>query len=59
VTTEDQSTLLRVEGDVLLDILQTAPSVHSALTRASSQRRGTVPPTGRGALVDDPVWAQA
>ena len=59
VTTEEQSSLLRVEGDVLLDILQTAPSVHSALTRASSQRRGTVPPTGRGALVDDPVWAQA
>ena len=38
VTTEEQSTVLRLEGDVLLDALQSAPTVLSAIDR--SQRAG-------------------
>jgi hypothetical protein len=56
VTTEAQSSLLRVEGDVFLDVLQTAPTLQSALTRVSRSRRGF---GSREALVDDPVSAQA
>jgi MFS family permease len=56
VTTEAQSSLLRVEGDVFLDVLQTAPTLQSALTRVSRSRRGF---GSRDALVDDPVSAQA
>jgi CRP-like cAMP-binding protein len=59
VTTEEQSTLLRVEGEVLLDALQSAPTVLSALARASSHRRGPASPAGHGMLVDDPMWVQA
>ena len=56
VTTEAQSSLLRVEGDVFLDVLQTAPTLQSALTRVSRSRRGF---GSREATVDDPVSAQA
>jgi hypothetical protein len=56
VTTEDESSLLRVEGDVFLDILQTAPALQSAVTRVSSSRHGS---RSGEALVDDPAWATA
>ena len=56
VTTEAQSSLLRVEGDVFLDVLQTAPTLQSALMRVSRSRRGF---GSREATVDDPVSAQA
>jgi len=56
VTTETQSSLLRVEGDVFLDVLQTAPTLQSALMRVSRSRRGF---GSREATVDDPVSAQA
>jgi CRP/FNR family transcriptional regulator, cyclic AMP receptor protein len=56
VTTEEQSSLLRVEGDMFLDVLQTVPSLHSDVTRVSSSRFGSR--TGEP-LVDDPVWSTA
>ena len=59
VTTEEQSTLLRLEGDVLLDALQSAPTVLSALDRSSSHRRVGGSREGSKLLVDDPAWVQA
>ena len=58
VTTDEQSTVLRLEGDVLLDVLQSAPTVLSALDRSSSQRGApaSLRPT---TLVDDPTWVEA
>jgi MFS family permease len=56
VTTEEQSSLLRVEGDVFLDILQTVSTLQSTVTRVSSSRHGS---RSRGALVDDPAWSTA
>jgi MFS family permease len=62
VTTEEPSTLLRLEGDVLLDALQSAPTVLSALDRSTIDRSAG---QGRGdasegpkRLVDDPEWVQ-
>ena len=40
VTTEEPSTLLRLEGDVLLDALQSAPTVLSALDRSVQPQTG-------------------
>ncbi len=59
VTTEVPSTLLRLEGDVLLDALQSAPTVLSALDRSAHQRRADVSPEGAKPLVDDPAWAES
>jgi MFS family permease len=55
VTTQEESRLLRIEGDVFLDALQAAPSLRADLTRATSGRRGAA----ASAVVYDPVWAQA
>lgn len=55
VTTELQSTILRLEGDVLLDALQSAPTVLSAIDRTNSQW-GSAPPAERTPFVDDPDW---
>ena len=55
VTTEVESTILRLEGDVLLDALRSAPTVLSAVDR-SNARRGSVPGEKRTALVDDAAW---
>jgi MFS family permease len=55
VTTQEESRLLRIEGDVFLDALQAAPSLRADLTRATSGRRGAA----GSAVVADPVWAQA
>lgn len=54
VTTAEQSTLLRLEGRVLLETLQAAPTLLSALERPTGSGRTDVPAT---ALVDDPAWA--
>jgi MFS family permease len=59
VTTEAPSTLLRLEGDVLLEALQSAPTMLSALDRSPGQARGPVPRAAPGLLVDDPAWAEA
>ena len=60
VTTEVQSTILRIEGDVLLDALQSAPTVLSAIDRSNKAPFSGAPvveqPT---AVVDDPAWEQA
>ena len=51
-----ESSLLRVEGDVFLDILQTVPTLRTTVTRVSSSRHGS---RSGGALVDDPAWSEA
>ena len=60
VTTEVQSTILRIEGDVLLDALQSAPTVLSAIDRSNKAPWTGAPvveqPT---AVVDDPAWERA
>ena len=56
VTTEMDTTVLRVEGDVLLDALQAAPMLTAALD-ASSTAPGVHVPADETALVDDPRWA--
>jgi MFS family permease len=59
VTTAEPSTLLRLDGEVLLEALQSAPTMRSALDRSNvSSRRSSVPPPPT-ALVDDPGWAEA
>ncbi len=56
VTTKEQSTLLRLEGDILLDALQSAPSVRSALDRSHAQLGSSA---GDAPLVDDPNWSDS
>jgi CRP-like cAMP-binding protein len=59
VTTEEQSTILRIEGDVLLDALQSAPTVLSAVDRSNKTPRAEVQVAEQTvALVDDPAWGQ-
>ena len=59
VTTEEQSTVLRLEGSVLLEALQSAPTVLSAIDRPSGQARTSGLPGESTALVDDPKWVGA
>ena len=54
VTTAEPSTLLRLEGDVLLEALQTVPTMWSALDRSNVPARSSA--AGHTALVDDPAW---
>ncbi len=53
VTTEVETTLLRVEGSALLDALESAPSLRPALDRSSTAPGVEVPET-ESELVDDP-----
>jgi CRP-like cAMP-binding protein len=55
VTTEIDTTVLRVEGDVLIDALQAAPMLTPALDR-SSTAPGVQVSAPEGGLVDDPAW---
>jgi len=57
VTTETDTTLLRVEGRVLLDALDAAPSLRPALDLSSTAPGVQVPP-GETAVVDDPRWVE-
>src|SRR6266516_1516173 len=57
VTTEVDTTLLRVEGHVLLDALEAAPSLRPALDLSSTAPGVHVPP-GETAVVDDPRWVE-
>ena len=57
VTTEMDTTLLRVEGRALLDALEAAPALRPALDLSSTAPAVQVPP-GETAVVDDPRWAQ-
>lgn len=58
VTTEVQSTIMRLEGDVLLDALQSAPTVLSAIDRSNGPWAGAPVVEQPAAVVDDPAWAQ-
>ena len=57
VTTEMDTTLLRVEGRVLLDALEAAPSLRPALDLSSTAPGVQIPP-GETAVVDDPRWVE-
>ena len=57
VTTEMDTTLLRVEGDALLDALEAAPDLRPALD-LSSTAPGVHVPQDETAMVDDPRWAE-
>ncbi len=57
VTTETPSTLLRIEGDVLLEALQTAPSVRNTLDHSNPPRWTPDPTDGSPILIDDRGWA--
>ena len=57
VTTEMDTTLLRVEGQALLDALEAAPSLRPALDLSSTAPGVQVPP-GETAVVDDPRWVE-
>jgi MFS family permease len=58
VTTEMDTTLLRVEGEALLDALEAAPGLQPALDLSSTAPGVQVPP-GETAVVDDPRWSEA
>jgi len=58
VTTEMDTTVLRVEGNALLDALEAAPSLRPALDLSSTAPGVQVPPE-ETAVVDDPRWAKA
>jgi MFS family permease len=58
VTTEMDTTLLRVGGNALLDALDSAPSLRPALD-LSSTTPGVLVPPGETAVVDDPRWVEA
>jgi hypothetical protein len=58
VTTETDTTLLRVEGDALLDALEAAPTLRPALDLSHPAPALQVP-SGETAVVDDPRWAAA
>ena len=57
VTTEIDTTLLRVEGRALLDALEAAPGLRPALDLSSTAPGVHVPP-GETAVVDDPRWVE-
>lgn len=57
VTTEMDTTLLRVEGHMLLDALEAAPSLRPALDLSSTAPGVQVSP-GETVMVDDPRWAE-
>lgn len=57
VTTEMDTTLLRIEGSALLDALEAAPSLRPALD-LSSTAPGVRGAESETAVVDDPRWAQ-
>lgn len=58
VTTHEQATLLRLEGEVLLAALQSAPTMMSALDRFDGSARG-IAHVEVTAMVDDTAWLQA
>ena len=58
VTTEMDTTLLRMEGDALLDALEAAPGLRPALDLSNAGPGARVLPGGI-AVVDDPCWGVA
>jgi MFS family permease len=57
VTTEMDTTLLRVQGHILLDALEAAPNLRPALDLSSTAPGVQVSP-GETAMVDDPRWTE-
>jgi MFS family permease len=56
VTTEVETTVLRIDGAVLLDVLEQAPMLRTALNRSSAARGVVDEPERQAAVVDDPRW---
>lgn len=59
VTTETDTTVLRIDGGVLLEVLEQAPMLTTALDRSNGGRPLLDVPVGERPLVDDPTWAPA
>jgi hypothetical protein len=59
VTTETATTLLRIDGAVLLDSLERAPTLTTALNRSNAARGVVDVPADGDSFVDDPKWAEA
>lgn len=60
VTTEQETTVIRIEGDALLEALEQAPMLTTALNRSNVGRGfGDMRPGGDTRLVDDPRWGGA
>jgi MFS family permease len=57
VTTEMETLVLWIDGDVLLDALEAAPTLAPALNRSSAARGVLVPPD-EPPLIDDPRWVE-
>jgi len=57
VTTETETTVLRIDGDVLLEVLEQAPMLTTALDRSNGGRPLVEEPAAGRQLVDDPSWA--
>jgi MFS family permease len=58
VTTEMDTTVLTIDGAVLLEVLEGEPMLTTALNRSSTAPGVKVPP-GEPKLIDDPRWADA
>jgi MFS family permease len=59
VTTEVDTTVLRIDGNVLLEALEQAPMLTVELNSSRAGRGGGDEPEGEPRLVDDPRWAEA
>jgi MFS family permease len=59
VTTELETTVLRIEGDALLEALEQAPVLTSALDRSNGGRGLADVAAVETPLIDDPKWAEA
>jgi MFS family permease len=59
VTTETETTVLRIDGGVLLEVLEQAPMLTTALDRSNGGRPLLDVPAEERHLVDDPQWAPA
>ncbi len=57
VTTETDTTVLRIDGGVLLEVLEQAPMLTTALDRSNGGPPLPDVPTEERQLVDDPSWA--
>jgi CRP-like cAMP-binding protein len=57
VTTEMDTTVLRIDGGVLLEVLEQAPMLTTALERSNGARPLLDVAAEEGRLVDDPRWA--
>jgi MFS family permease len=59
VTTEVDTTVLRIEGAVLLEALERAPMLTTALNRSNAGRGVVDVAVGESQLIDDPRWTRS